>query len=480
MKRFIEGVDRDQITLFPEQLEDWIGDDSPVRVIDVFVDELDLVGLGFERAVRAANGRPAYHPAVLLKLYIYGYLNRVQSSRRLEREAGRNVEVMWLSGRLAPDYKTIADFRKDNGAAIQKVCAQFIELCRRIGLLSAASVAIDGSKFKAVNNRDRNFTKAKMARRMKQIEERVSRYLHQLDSADRQEPTEATASRVDRLKEKIDKLHEEMARLKVLEAEMLKAPDEQISLTDPDARSMATSGRGSGVVGYNVQAAVETDHHLIIAHDVIQSGSDRASLAPMAEKAKDALGVDELDVVADRGYFSSEQILECSQIDVSVTLPKPMTSGMKAKGQFGKQDFRYLADKDIYLCPAGQALSFVSHKRQTGGPDLRRYATAGCGACALKTRCTTSTQRVITRWEHEHLVEAVQRRLDENPHAMRQRRETVEHPFGTIKMRMGATHFLMKRLKNVKTEMALNVLAYNLTRVMNIAGIRPLMAAIRA
>ena len=218
-------MDRDQITLFPEQLEDWIGDDNPVRVIDVFVDELDLVGLGFERVVRVANGRPAYHPAVFLKLYIYGYLNRVQSSRRLEREAGRNVEVMWLSGRLAPDYKTIADFRKDNGAAVQKVCAQFIELCRRIGLLSAASVAIDGSKFKAVNNRDRNFTKAKMARRMKQIEESVLRYLHQLDSADRQEPTEAIASRVDRLNEKIDKLHEEMARLKVLEAEMLKAPD---------------------------------------------------------------------------------------------------------------------------------------------------------------------------------------------------------------------------------------------------------------
>jgi transposase len=480
MKRFVEGVDRNQSTLFPEHLEDWIGVDNPVRVIDVFVDALDLGGLGFHRVARAANGRPAYHPAVLLKLYIYGYLNRVQSSRRLEREAGRNVEVMWLSGRLAPDYKTIADFRKDNGAAIQKVCAQFVELCRRIGLLSAASVAIDGSKFKAVNNRDRNFTKAKMARRMKQIEESVARYLHQLDSADRQEPTEAIASRVDRLNEKIDKLHEEMARLKVLEAEMLQAADEQVSLTDPDARSMATSGRGSGVVGYNVQAAVESDHHLIVAHDVIQSGSDRASLAPMAEKAKDALGMDELDVVADRGYFSSEQLLACSRIDVSVTLPKPMTSGINAKGQFGKQDFRYVADEDIYLCPAGRTLSFVSHKRQTGGPDLRRYATAGCDACALKTRCTTAAQRVITRWEHEHLVEAVQRRLDENPQAMRQRRETVEHPFGTIKMRMGATHFLMKRLKNVKTEMALSVLAYNLTRAMNIIGIRPLMAAIRA
>lgn len=480
MNRFIEGADRSQITLFPDRLEDWIDGDNPVRVVDAFVDTLDLNGLGFERATAATTGRPGYHPSVLLKLYIYGYLNRVQSSRRLEREAGRNVEVMWLLSRLVPDHETIADFRKDNGPAIRKVCSQFIVLCRQIGLLSAASVAIDGSKFKAVNNRDRNFTKAKMARRMKQIEESVSRYLHQLDSADRQEPTTAIASRVTRLREKIDKLREEMARLRVLEAQMMASPDEQISLIDPDARSMATSGRGSGVVGYNVQTAVETDHYLIVSHDVIQSGSDRASLSPMAEKAKAALGVDELDVVADRGYFSSEQIKDCTDSDITPTLPKPMTTGVKARGQFGKHDFRYVAEHDVYICPAGQTLSFVSHKRQTGGPNLRRYATTGCGTCPMKTRCTTSTQRVITRWEHEHLVEEVQRRLDENPEAMRTRRETVEHPFGTIKMRMGATHFLMKRLKNVRTEMALSVLAYNLTRVMNIIGIKPLMAAIQA
>ncbi len=480
MNRFIEGADRSQITLFPNRLEDWIDGDNPVRVVDAFVDTLDLNGLGFERATAATTGRPGYHPSVLLKLYIYGYLNRVQSSRRLEREAGRNVEVMWLLSRLVPDHKTIADFRKDNGPAIRKVCSQFIVLCRQIGLLSAASVAIDGSKFKAVNNRDRNFTKAKMARRMKQIEESVSRYLHQLDSADRHEPTTAIASRVTRLREKIDKLREEMERLQVLKKQMMASPDEQISLIDPDARSMATSGRGSGVVGYNVQTAVETDHHLIVSHDVIQSGSDRASLAPMAEKAKAALGVDELDVVADRGYFSSEQIKGCTDSGITPTLPKPMTTGVKARGQFGKHDFRYVAEHDLYICPVGQTLSFVSHKRQTGGPNLRRYATTGCGTCPMKTRCTTSTQRVITRWEHEHLVEEVQRRLDENPEAMRTRRETVEHPFGTIKMWMGATHFLMKRLKNVRTEMALSVLAYNLTRVMNIIGIKPLMAAIQA
>ena len=478
MKRYIESVSRDQGTLFPDHLEDWINDENVVRVIDAFVDELDLRDLGFELA--EATGRPGYHPSVLLKLYVYGYLNRVQSSRRLERETLRNVEVMWLLGRLSPDHKTIADFRKDNGEAIRKVCMQFVELCRQIGLLAVASVAIDGSKFKAVNNRDRNFTKAKMERRKKQIEESISRYLNQLDSADRQEPGEAITSRVTRLKEKIGKLKEEMARLKVLETQMLAAADEQVSLTDPDARSMATSGRGSGVVGYNVQAAVETEHHLIIAHDVIQSGSDRASLAPMAKKAKEALDVDELDVVADRGYFSSEQILECSQANVTVTLPKPETTGTQANGKFGKPDFRYVSDDDVYICPAGQTLSFVSHKRQSDRPNLRRYATEACLHCALKTACTSSKQRVITRWEHEHLLEDVQRRLDKNPQAMRQRRETVEHPFGTIKMRLGATHFLMKRLKNVRTEIALSVLAYNLTRVINILGITPLIRAIRA
>ena len=480
MKRFVEELSRGQGSLFPECLEDWIEDDNAVRVIEVFVDTLDLHAMGFNGVSPKQTGRPSYHPSVLLKLYIYGYLNRVQSSRRLEREAGRNVEVMWLCGRLVPDHKTIADFRKDNGPGIRKVCAQFVQLCRSVGLLAHASVAIDGSKFKAVNNRDRNFTAAKMKRRQAQIEESIERYLHQLDSADRQEPSPALAKRVNRLEEKIDKLQEEMARLQALDAERQATPDQQISLTDPDARSMATSGRGSGVVGYNAQAAVDTEHHLIVAHDVVQKGNDTSQLTPIAEKAKEALGVDAIDVVCDRGYYSYEQVLEASQADVIATMPKPQTTGVKAKGLFGKHDFRYVAEQDEYICPADQTLSFVSHKRQADGINYRRYGTAACEACTLKPRCTTSTRRVISRWEHEHLAEEVQRRLDENPQAMRVRRETVEHPFGTIKMRMGATHFLMKRLKNVKTEMALSVLAYNLTRVMNILGPKQLIQVIRA
>jgi transposase len=466
MKRFVEGVDRDQAMLFPECLEDWVEENNAVRVIEAFVEGLDLGGLGFSGVDPQATGRPAYHPSVLLKLYIYGYLNRVQSSRRLEREAGRNVEAMWLTGRLVPDHKTIADFRKDNGPAIRKVCAQFVTLCRRLGLLAKASVAIDGSKFKAVNNRDRNFTAAKMTRRMAQIEKSVARYLHQLDSADRQEPSPALAMRTTRLKEKIAKLAEEMKRLEGLEAQRQAAPDQQISLTDPDARSMATSGRGSGVVGYNVQAAVDCEHHLIVAHEVINEGSDRAQLSPMAQQAKATLEVDELDVVADRGYFDSEEILACERVGIAVTLPKP-------------QDFRYIADEDVYICPAGQRLTH-RYTREEAGLAIRRYWTGVCPDCPMKALCTTGKERRVSRWEHEHVLEAVQRRLDENPRAMRARRETVEHPFGTIKARMGATHFLMKRLKNVRTEMALNVLAYNLTRVMNIIGIRPLIQAMGA
>ena len=479
MGRFVSGADRSQTTLFPECLDDWIGEDNPVRAVDAFVDALDLGELEFDGVMPEATGRPSYHPAVLLKLYIYGYLNRVQSSRRLEREAGRNVEVMWLTGRLVPDHKTIADFRKDNGRAIRQVCTRFVTLCREVGLLSGASVAIDGSKFKAVNNRDRNFTRAKMERRRAQIEESVARYLQQLDTADRQEPSEALAAKTTRLKDKIAKLGDEMRRLAAIEAQMLASPDQQISLTDPDARSMATSGRGSGVVGYNVQVAVETEHHLIVAHEVTNVGSDRAQLAAMAKQAKAALGAETLDAVADRGYYSGEEILACEQAGIAVTLPKPMTSGAKADGRFGKQDFVYQPEDDTYRCPAGQTLRYY-YKNVENGLTLRRYWTPACQTCSIKIRCTPAKERRITRWEHEHVLEAVQRRLDENPGAMRLRRETVEHPFATIKARMGATHFLMKRLPRVSGEMALHVLAYNLTRVLNIMGSRALLAAIRA
>jgi len=477
MGRFISGADRTQTTLFPPCVEDWIDEENSVRVVDAFVDALDLAELGFAGVEPAATGRPSYHPSVLLKLYIYGYLNRIQSSRRLEREADRNVELMWLVGRLVPDHKTIADFRRDNGAAIKQVCSRFVLLCREMGLLAGRSVAIDGSKFKAVNNRDRNFTKAKLERRRQQIEESVARYLSQLDTADRQDPTDIMAAKSERLKEKIARLEEEMKRLDGLEAQMLSSPDQQVSLTDPDARSMSSSGRGTGVVGYNVQVAVDTDHHLIVTHEVTNVGTDRAQLSGMAIKAKEVLGAEKLDVVSDRGYFSSEQILVSEQAGITVTLPKPLTSQAKFAGRFGKQDFVYIPDQNTYRCPAGETLTY-RYTNVEAGLTVSRYWTSNCPKCPIKARCTPAPERRVTRWEHEHILEAMQHRLDANPNAMRVRRQTVEHPFGTLKARMGATHFLMKTKPRVSTEMALHVLAYNLTRVLNIVGVRKMLAAI--
>ena len=479
MKRLVEGADRSQSTLLPECLDDWIDEENAVRAIDAFVDALDLANLGFDGVEPAGTGRPAFHPSVLLKLYIYGYLNRVQSSRRLEREAGRNLELLWLLGRLAPDHKTIANFRKDNGSALRQVCAQFVELCGRMGLLTKASVVIDGSKFKAVNNRDRNFTRAKVARRRAQLEESVARYLSQLDTIDRQEPSETLALKTDRLKEKLVKLDEEMAKLAAMEKQMLASPDQQISLTDPDSRSMATSGRGSGVVGYNVQIAVDTEQHLIVTHEVTNVGNDTSHLAHMGMQTKAVLKTDALEVIADRGYFDGDEILACEQADITVTLPKPLRSGAKAQGRFGKQDFVYLPEQDVYRCPANERLIY-RYTREQDGKNLRYYWTSACSKCPLKSQCTTGPERRVARWEHEHVVEAVQRRLDEHPEKMRVRRETVEHPFATLKERMGATHFLTKTLPKVAAEMALSILAYNLTRVMNIVGVKPLIAAIAA
>jgi transposase len=431
MKRFVEGEDRSQSALFPEHLDDYIAEDSPVRIIDVFVDEIDLRKLGFHGMEPEATGRPSYHPATLLKVYIYGYLNRIQSSRRLERETQRNVELIWLTRRLMPDFKTIADFRKDNGQAIRGVCREFVVLCR--SLFSEAIVAIDGSKFKAVNNRDKNFTDRKLKARMQQLEDSIARYLVELDRVDR-EPAGVPEGKVDHLKEKVAAVKAQMRRLKEIGTQMLNAPDGQISLTDPDARSMATSGRGTGIVGYNVQTAVDAKHHMIIAHEVTNIGHDRTRLSSMAKQACDALGEDELTVFADRGYFKGEEILECEIAGIKTLVPKPQTSDNKA----------------------------------------------ACPRCPMKTRCSSGKYRGITRREHEEVLEAMQDRLDRTPAASRLRRQTVEHPFGTFKAWMGATHFLTRTLPRVSTEMSLHVLAYNLKRATRILGAQRLIGAMRA
>jgi transposase len=476
MKRFIKGECRTQTTLLPESIDGYISDTNTVRIVDVFVDELDLGNLGFKGIEPAATGRPAYHPAILLKIYIYGYLNRIQSSRRLEKEAQRNVELMWLTERLAPDFKTIARFRQDNGKAIRSVCRQFIVLCQKLGLFAESLVAIDGSKFKAVNHRDRNFTSAKLQRRMEEIESSINRYLTALDTADRQESTIAQA-KTERLQDKIAALKKQMKALKDIEVQLNQTPGKQISLTDPDARSMKT--RGTGIVGYNVQTAVDTQHHLIVAHEVTNIGIDRDPLTSMAQQARTAMGVQDLTAIADRGYFKNEEILKCHEAGITAIVPRIETSEATANGRFGKADFIYDAEANEYRCPADQRLIW-RYSTVERNLKVHRYWSSYCRQCAIKAQCTPGEQRRVTRWEHEDLLEAMQKRLDLAPDSMRLRRQTVEHPFGTLKAWMGSTHFLTKTLKNVSTEMSLHVLAYNMKRVMNILGTPALLEAIRA
>ena len=477
MKRFVEGADRTQATLLPECLDDYVAEDNPVRAIDALVEELDLKQLGFAGADAAATGRPAYHPAVLLKIYIYGYLNRIGSSRRLEREAQRNVELMWLTGRLAPDFKTIADFRHDNGEGLRNVCRRFVQLCRDLKLFTQAVVAVDSSKFKAVNSRDRNFTPGKVDQRQQQIEESIHRYLSALETADRTQPADVEA-KTERLREKISTLREQMRRMDAIRNELKHQPDQQMSLTDPDARSMISQAKGTGVVGYNVQAVVEAKHHLIVTHEVTNIGSDRAQLTKMGTAAKAAMGKQRLQAVADRGYFSGPEIKACTEAAITPMVPKPMTSNAKAEGRFNKTDFIYIAKDDQYQCPAGERaihrFTTVEH-----GMTLHKYWSSACPRCPLKRQCTTSRYRRITRWEHEAVLEAMQRRLDRKPETMTLRRRTIEHVFGTLKHWMGSTHFLMRGLEHVGTEMCLHVLAYNFKRLITLLGMAKLMRVIR-
>jgi transposase len=479
MKRFVEGEDRTQGVLLPEFLDDYVAEDNPVRVIDVFVEELDLHALGFAGVVPEATGRPAYHPATMLKVYLYGYLNRVQSSRRLERETRRNIELMWLTGRLMPDFKTIADFRRDNGAAIRSACAQFVVLCRQFNLFTRAVVALDGSRFKAVNNRDKNFTVAKVAKRIEQVEASIARYLTALDRADRRDDDVAEARTV-RLTEKIEGLRRQMQSLKAMVEQVEASPDKQVSLTDPDARSMATSGKGTGTVGYNVQMAVDAEHHLIVAHEVTNIGSDRSQLTSMGDKAQEATGCDELTVLADRGYFNGDQVLACEGTGILPIIPKTQTSNNPNRGLFSGADFIYDVEHDHYTCPAGQHLT-KGKVRSDRRHDIDHYRNlSACEACVLNSRCTTDKHKRVKRWVHEGVLDKMQARLDRLPEAMTIRRQTVEHPFGTLKAWMGSTHFLTKTLDKVRTEMSLQVLAYNMKRMISIFGVKRLMQAVAA
>lgn len=481
MSGFIEGTNRDQAMLLPECLDDYVDEGNPVRIVDAFVDLLDLAVLGFKTRPEA-TGRPGYHPGTMLRLYVYGYLNQIQSSRRLERECGRNLELVWLTGRLRPDFKTIADFRRYNGPAIRKVCQQFVLFCREMSLLDARVVAIDGSRFKASNAKAKNFTREKLKRKLGEIDVAIGRYMAELDRADAAEAQSGEPlprARLERLSRKLTHLFGQAERFRAVKERMKASGETQVSLSDPDARSMATTARMPRVVGYNVQSVVDAENHLIVAHEVTMHGHDRDALSTMAVAARNVMTADELEAVADKGYYKSEEILTSEKAGIAVTIPRSPTSNAGARGRFDKADFAYLADEDVYRCPAGQQLTY-RFTGQQDGKAMRSYWSGACGDCALKDKCTPGKERRIRRWEHEDVLDRVQKRLEDDPSKLALRSMTVEHPFGTIKSWMGATHFQMRRLKNVRTEMALHVLAYNMKRVMKILGTPALLRALAA
>jgi transposase len=474
---FIEGAQRDQIALFPDALQDYIGGDNPVRFLDAYVAQLDLERLGFRHASVADVGRPPYDPGDLLRLYLYGYLNRIRSSRRLERECGRNVELLWLLRRLRPDFKTIADFRKDNREPLVGVCREFTDLCKRLDLFAGELVAIDGSKFKAVNSRARNFSHRKVKRKVDQIDQKIEAYLKDLDEEDQGE-REAAGPSGEELRQKIQELRERREELQGIEKQLQDGQESQISLTDGDSRSMALGASRGTQVGYNVQLAVDSKHKLIVDHEVTNAVTDRDQLSAMASRAKEVLQVQELQAVADMGYYFGKEIKACVEAGITPYVPQPDTSANKKLGLFAKKDFRYDPDRDCYLCPAGQSLNYRFQTTEMDR-DIRYYATSACRSCELKARCTRNKEgRRITRWVDEAVLEAMERRVRGEPEKTRKRKELVEHPFGTLKHSMNQGYFLMRGLAKVRAEMSLSVMAYNIKRAINILGVRQIIAAL--
>jgi transposase len=470
----LHGLDRSQTLLFPERLEDYIAPENPVRFLDAFVAGLDLGALGFARAQCAATGRPPYDPADLLRLYLYGYLHRVRSSRLLEAECQRNVEVIWLLGKLTPDFKTIADFRKDNLQPLQAVARQFTLLCRKLALFGGQLLAIDGSKFGAVNSRDNNFNAARLKELIARADARLAEYLQELDAADADEPAAAPLDKAG-LEQKIAALQQK----RDWHAELLGQLDEeqkQVSVTDPDARRMHT-GNGK-VVGYNAQVAVDAQHKLIAAGEVTNDVTDYRQLADVALAAKDNLEIKQTEVVADKGYYNAAEVSRCVEAGISPYIPKADTSANTKQGLFGKSRFKYDAQKDVYICPAGEVLTYRFRTYELGR-GLRYYRASGCKGCALKSRCTRNqANRTITREDHEALMEAMAQRMAAQPEKLKLRKQLCEHPFGTIKRFWGYTHFLLKGLVKVRAEWSLMTLVYNLKRVLKLVRFSKLMAAV--
>lgn len=471
---YVEGESREQQVLFPEALDDYISESNVVRFIDAFVDGLEMEELGFGRAAPKETGRPPYDPRDLLKLYIYGYINRIRTGRTLERECHRNVELMWLMRKLGPDFKTITDFRKDNRQAFKGVFRQFVLLCKGLGLVGGELVALDGSKFKAVNSGERHFSGKKLERRLKELDHKVERYLDELDRSDRSEQDSAVDK--EDLKQKIEKLKERKGRYEELLKELKSTGQTQISLTDPDSRAMALTPRGE--VSYNVQTAVDQKHHLIVAQEVTNEVLDNHQLFTMADRTRQSLGQKELQVVADMGYYNHEELKQCEEAGITTYVSKPLVSKNTARGLFGKEKFVYEPDKDCYRCPANERLDF-RFETQEGEKKFRYYWTKACPRCALKAQCTTDPRfHRIKRWEHEAVLERLEQRVKTNFVLIKLRKQLVEHPFGSMKFWNDQRHFLMRGLEKVRAEFSLSTLAYDIKRALKIVGVRGLMAAL--
>ena len=474
---FVEGLNRNQLTLFPEALDDYISQDNPVHFLDAFVDTLDIEALGFKHAILAETGRPPYHPGALLRLYIYGYLNRLRSSRMLEREAHRNVEVMWLLRRLTPDFKTIADFRKDNREAIRQVCREFTLYCRELVLFDGELVAIDGSKFKAVNSRGRNYTNRQLKRVIQELDKKIESYLEELDEADEEEPEKRNVT-AEELKDQIEAMKKRRNKAKEMAKELADSGESQISLTDPDSRMMPVSGGRRTDVAYNVQISVDPKHKLIVDHEVTNAVTDRDLLSYMAKRAKLLLGVDDLEVLADMGYYHGKEVKACLEADITPYIPKPNTSASRKLGLFGKSDFRYDPEQDCYWCPAGEKMTYRFQTTEKGR-DIKYYASRACGSCAIKAQCTRNKGgRRITRWVDEDLLDEMERRVQASMEKMKLRKILAEHPFGTLKHHWNQGHFLTRKLPSVRAEMALSVLAYNIKRAIKTLGVQKMIEAL--
>lgn len=472
----IPGHDRSQLLLLPEAVDDYVAADNAVRFIEAFVDGLDLVALGFIGTVPKVTGRPGYAPADLLKLYIYGYLNRTRSSRRLEAETHRNIEVIWLLRHLKPDFKTIADFRRINHKAFRPVFRQFVLLCRELDLFGKELLAVDGTRIKAVNNKDRNFTRASLKEFIRLADAKLDNYLQRLDHADAAEAS-TSGSRVENLAEKIAAVRGRRERCQEMLTELDRAGESQISLTDPDSRAMAAHTRVA--VGYNAQIAVDTKHKLIVEQQVTNQVLDMGLLTETAEPAKEILGVATIDVVADKGYFKIEDIEACEKAGMAPYVPRPQRGPSVRAGLFRKDEFKYDPETDSFTCPAGQRLTPYSSSALRQLKKINYANRKACRDCPLRARCTDNQFRTVSRLENEAVLDRMQERLAKRPEVLNQRRETVEHPFGSIKQWMHQGAFLMRGLEKVRGEFSLTALAYNLRRVLNLVGFADLMAAVR-